>query len=323
MRNVILVVVKVAVSGVLLYFALNLVKVGTVVDRLSRIDPAWYALGLLALLAQTYFVALRWSRIAGQCGAHLPAARLFRFTMIANFFNQTLPSGVGGDAMRIWLVARETNWRVGTYSVFLDRVVGVVALALLVIVCLPWSLALVRDPVGRIALLTIGLGCLAGGVIFVGLAWERLRILQRWAPTRHLAATASVALTMLRSPGLLIRVGVLSALIHLMSAVAAWCAARSVAADLGLLNSIFLVLPVILISIVPISIAGWGVRESVMVAAFSYAGLPQDDGLIVSLLFGAELLLLGIAGGAIWILTTARAERSTVRDTAGRDQAQL
>ncbi len=66
----------------------------------------------------------------------------------------------------------------------------------------------------------------------------------------------------------------------------------------------------VLISIVPISVAGWGVREGAMVAAFAYAGLPQSDGLIISLLFGALYLVFGAAGGVVWVLSSDRADRT-------------
>lgn len=316
MRKVVLLIVKAALSAVLLYFALRTVNLGALASRLKSIAPVSVLLGLLALLVQTVLVALRWHLILAACGADLPAARMIRFTMISNFFNQTLPSSVGGDAVRIWLTGRATNWQAAAYSVLLDRAAGVVVLALLVTLCLPWSLELVRHPVGRIALLATGLGCLAAGVVFVSLSWRRLDILQRWMPTRHLAAAAAVAWQVLRAPRALVPIFVLSAAIHLMTAVAAWCAARAVGADLSLFNALILVLPVILISIVPISIAGWGVREAAMVTAFAYAGLPQADGLIVSVLFGGGLLLLGIAGGAVWILTGERAERRIVAERA-------
>jgi hypothetical protein len=320
MRRILSLAVKAAISGLLLYFALNLVNIGTVTDRLARTNPGWLALGVALLLAQVFLLALRWGGIVTACGAELPLGRLFRLSMIAIFFNQTLPSSVGGDAMRIWLASKQTNWRIGAYSVFLDRVVGVVALAAIVVICLPWSLDLVRNPVGRGALLIIGFGSLAAGVIFVALAWDKLRILQRWSLTRHLVATAGIALTILRSPRDLISIAVLSALIHLLSASAAWCAAQSVGANLSLANSLFLVLPVILISIVPISIAGWGVREGAMVAAFAYAGLSQSDGLIVSLLFGAGFLVLGLVGGLVWIFDTEDRARGTAPVLGGGAQ---
>jgi uncharacterized membrane protein YbhN (UPF0104 family) len=219
--------------------------------------------------------------------------------------------------MRIWLVAKPTNWRIATYSVFLDRVVGVTVLAGLVVVCLPWTLELVRNPVGRSALVLIGLGSIAAGLIFVSLASERLRILQRWSPTRHLADMAVIAVRILRAPRMLVPIFGLSIVIHLFTATAAWAAARSVGADLSLLYALFLVLPVMLVAIVPISIAGWGVREGAMVAAFAYAGLSQADGFIVSVLFGAGTLLLGAAGGVIWVLTGERAKPPAVPDVIG------
>ena len=129
MRKILSLLLKAAVSGLLLYFALNLVNLGTVAQRLSRIAPGWIALELLALLVQVVFQAARWQRLATQCDASLPYGSMLRFSVIAMFFNQTLPSSVGGDAMRIWLTARLSNWRAATYSVFLDRIVGVVALA--------------------------------------------------------------------------------------------------------------------------------------------------------------------------------------------------
>jgi uncharacterized membrane protein YbhN (UPF0104 family) len=317
MRKVLTFLLKAAVSGLLLYFALRFVNIGTVASRLSRIAPGWIALVLLALVVQTTLLAVRWQQLVAQCGASLPFTLLLRFSFIGLFFNQTLPSSVGGDAMRIWLTGKLTNWRTGTYSVFLDRVVGVVVLAGLVIVCLPWTLRLIHDPVGRTALMVIGLGSLGAGLVFVSLSWEGLRILQRWMPTRHLADVAKIAVRVLRAPSTLLPIIAVSILIHLLTVVAAWAAARSVGADLSLLYALFLVLPVMLVAIVPISIAGWGVREGAMVAAFAYAGLPQADGLIVSLLFGAATLVVSVIGGVIWVLGTERAKQPITPEALG------
>jgi uncharacterized protein (TIRG00374 family) len=312
MRKALSLLIKAAVSGLLLYFAIRAVNIASVTDRLSQINFRWVGIGLVVLLAQLFVLAVRWRQVVLRCGADLPLPQSVRLNLIAAFFNQTLPSSVGGDAVRMWLLAKQANWRAAAYSVFLDRVIGVVALASLVVVCLPWTLALVRDPVGRTALLLIGLGFIVAGAVFVGLAWQRLKFLQRWSLTRHLAAVATVAALILRSPRVALTIFGLSIAIHLMSATAAWCAARAVGVDMSFLYCVFLVLPVIMVTVVPISIAGWGVREGAMVAAFAYAGLPQSDGLIVSLLFGAGFLVIGIIGGLIWVLTVNRAERKAI-----------
>ena len=310
MRKAVLIVLKAALSALLLYFALDFVKVERVANRLSGISAAWCVVAVAVLLVQSILAALRWRIILQECGGDLPVARVVRFTLIANFFSQVLPSSVGGDAARIWLAGRDKNWRVAAYSVFLDRVVGVEALAILVTLCLPWSLVLVRDPIGRVALLASGLGVLAAGSIFIGLASARLHILQRWIVTRHLAAVAKLGRSILLRAQAMAPLSALSIAVHLLSALVAWCAARATGADLTFLDALILVLPVILIATVPVSIAGWGVRESAMVAAFSYAGLSAADGLLVSLLYGAGALLIGILGGLIWVASSRPAERS-------------
>jgi len=182
----------------------------------------------------------------------------------------------------------------------------------MVVICLPWTFELVRNPIGRLALLLVGPGCIGAGLVFAMLGWKRLNFLQRWMPTRHLAAAAAIGLGILTAPRALAAIFSLSFVIHFLTALAAWCAARSVGANLPLLYSLFLVLPVVLITVIPISIAGWGVRESAMIAAFAYAGLPQSDGLIVSLLFGIGFLLVGIAGGLVWVVTIDRRDRKIV-----------
>lgn len=310
MPKLISLLLKAVASGLLLYLALNWVNIEAVDRRLSHIAPGWLALGVLAMLLQMMLTAWRWQQIVAQCGAVFSFARLFRICLIGAFFNQTLPSSIGGDAMRVWLLSKQADWRIATYSVLLDRLIGVVALAAVVVICLPWSLRLVTDPAGRAVLLVIGFGSICAGIVFLALGCKRLCFLQHWVPTRHLAATAAIAMDILRAPRRLATISAVSILSHLATVLAYWCAGRAVGADLSLLNSLFLVLPVALVSIVPISIAGWGVREGAMVAAFAYAGLPQSDGLLVSLLFGGMSLVLGVAGGLVWVGNGERYGRS-------------
>jgi hypothetical protein len=68
-----------------------------------------------------------------------------------------------------------------------------------------------------------------------------------------------------------------------------------------------LVPPVILITMLPISIAGWGVREATMGLAFGYAGLMTNEGVNISLLLGAVSFTVGIVGGLVWILSPEKA----------------
>ena len=300
MRQLVLIAVKLTVSVALLYFAVSRMNFSTIGGRLSNLEPGWILAAIAIALTQIGVGAFRWQRIVLVCGAALPPLQAFRFYLIAAFFNQVLPSTVGGDAARIWLLAGAgAGWWKATYSVLLDRFVGLLTLATLVTAGLYWSFALIENPVGRLVLLVIGLGSLAGGVAFLALGMWRL--LEQWSLTRRLAEMAVLARQILfsRRTGLLIVVS--SLLIHLLTVLIAWSLAQAVAANFGFLQAFLLVLPVILIATIPISIAGWGVRESALVLAFSYAGLPESDGLIISVLLGGVLFVTGIVGGVVWL----------------------
>jgi len=300
MRQWALFALKFAVSAALLYFATRRIQIDTIGERLNQLAPGWLILAIAIGLLQTAIGAVRWQRIANLCGAAMPQPQAIRFGMIAAFFNQVLPSTVGGDAARIVLAARAGNgWRKATYSVLLDRFIGVLALATIVTAGLYWSFGLISDPIGRLVLLAVGLGSLAAAGAFLALG--NLPLLQRWRVTRRLAELTVLARRILLSRTSAPAVLFLSLLIHLMTAAMAWAAAHAVAAQLSYLDALLLVLPVMLIVTVPISIAGWGVRETALVLAFLYAGLPESDGLLVSVLIGGTMFAVGIIGGLVWL----------------------
>jgi uncharacterized membrane protein YbhN (UPF0104 family) len=66
-----------------------------------------------------------------------------------------------------------------------------------------------------------------------------------------------------------------------------------------------------LITMLPISMAGWGVREATMIVAFGYSGLPQADGLMVSLLFGFAYFIVGAIGGTVWVGSAEKRARQS------------
>jgi hypothetical protein len=303
MRRPLLLLLKAAVSILLLYLSLRSVNLTVLGERLSRIEAEWVAAALALMAAQVVFMAVRWRTIVAQCGAHLPLTAALRISFIASFFNQVLPSTVGGDAARVWMLARRGGgWAKATYSVLIDRIAGVFVLALLVIGSLPWTLTLVRDPIARTVLLLIGGCAIAGAIVFMAIGVLRSRRLDRWMLTRHLVEISRAAWRVCRSGQALASVAAASFAIHVMTISAAWCLVQSIDATASFAYLLFLIPPVLLITTIPVSIAGWGLREGSMIVAFGYAGLAASDGLIVSVLIGLAMFAIGGLGGIIWIV---------------------
>jgi uncharacterized membrane protein YbhN (UPF0104 family) len=204
--------------------------------------------------------------------------------------------------MRIWLFARKgAGWASATYSVLIDRIAGVFVLALIVVACLPVTFSLIHDPMARAVLLVIGFGVIAGTLVFVLLGQRFRQWFDRWMLTRHLAAASRITAALCGSRRNAVIVFACSVAIHLITAAAAWCCAKAIDSPVSFAQILFLMPPVLLIATLPLSIAGWGVRESSFMFAFAYAGLVQGDGLVISILFGAACFIVGLAGGVVWL----------------------
>ena len=300
MRRILLSTMKILISAALLYLALRKVNLSELAVTHQYCEPGLDRLAIAVTFLQIFVGVLRWREISAECGAPLDTRQAMRFNLIGTFFNQTLPSSIGGDAVRLWLVARGgAGWRAATYSIFVDRAIGLIALAIIIVASLPWSYRLISDPHGRSALLLVDFAALAGGVGFLVLGRLPWPWLKRWWGTHHLHACSVIANRVIFSREHGPKIAVLSLLVHVLAVVIAWCVVRSIAAPVVFSQIFQLVPPVMLITMLPISIAGWGVREATMGLAFGYAGLMTNEGVNVSLLFGAVSFIVGAFGGLV------------------------
>jgi glycosyltransferase 2 family protein len=311
MRRILLSTIKILISGALLYLALSKVNLFELASRINVTSLGWIVLAIAATLLQILVGVLRWREVSDECGAPLPMGQALRFNLIGTFFNQTLPSSIGGDAVRLWLVARGAGWRAATYSIFVDRAIGLIALAIIIVASLPWSYQLIGDPKGRAALALVDFAALGAGLGFLVLGALPWPWLKRWWATHHLHACAVIADRVIFSRDRGPKVAALSLFVHVLTVVIAWCVVQSIAAPVSFGETFQLIPPVMLITMLPISIAGWGVREATMGLAFSYAGLMTNEGVNVSLLFGAVSFVVGAFGGLVWIFSAEKAAQGS------------
>lgn len=312
MRRILLSAIKILVSAALLYLALRKVNFVDLAARIDLTSAVWLALAVALTFLQIFIGVLRWRIVSAECGAPLPLRQAMRYNVIGTFFNQTLPSSIGGDAVRLWLVARNgAGWRAATYSIFVDRAVGLIALAVIIVASLPWSFHLISDPYGRSALMLIDFAALAGGAGFLVLGMLPWPWLKHWWATHHIHACAVIANRVIFSRRNEPAIAILSFLVHFLAVLIAWCVVQSIAAPVGFDQTFLLIPPVMLVTMLPISIAGWGVREATMGLAFGYAGLVTNEGVNISLLYGAVSFIVGAFGGLVWILSAEKAAKDT------------
>lgn len=303
-------VVKGALSLGLLAWIVSTVDLRGVAAHLNRLDLL-AAGGALALLgAQAWLAALRWHLVCRAFGPIAPVTSMLRFSLIAQFFSQALPSTVGGDVIRTWLYHRYgATVRAALLSTVGDRIVGLTALLLIIIVGMTLDTWHTLDGSTRASV--IGLTAAAAlSVAGVCLAARPARLLDlnRWT---RLGRDLSRGLrTLLATRTYLASLGTSSVAIHLLSVGSLWVLGNGLHLEVeGVV--LFVAVPVaIFATMIPVSIAGWGVREGVMVAILGAFGVSREGAFAMSLLFGVALAVVSLPGAVLWLSGATKAERA-------------
>ncbi len=294
---------KFAVTGLLLYIVLRNVALGEVTARLAEMSvlPMLGAVALIGLQA-VVVVTWRWESILAVIDETVARWRLTGVVVISLFFNQVLPSTVGGDGIRMWLLRRLGRpLGIAVRSVIIDRILGLLGLLLLslagaviLLVQQPGSL-----PVWGAAAVSLG------GIAAIAGAPLLLRV-GAWIPAdslrRHLATIAQEVEALHGDSTMLIRLIAISVLGHIFISLAIWCLALGIGVRLPLVQTLAVLPAVLLAAALPISVAGWGVREGGMVLGLGLLGVTTSDAALVSVFYGLLQLAFGISGGLLWLL---------------------
>lgn len=301
---------KVAVSLLLIAVLLHGADVPGLITRFHGINPWFLLLAALVMFLLAFAHAARWAAIIRANGGRMRFATSLKLVFEGYFFSQALPSSIGGDAMRIWQ-AHRSGLSLGTAlnTVVLDRLIALAALLIMTAVALPWLTDLVVDPALRWAIVLVLVGG-AGGFAAL-LVLNRLpEFVFRWKVVRaalQLSEAARKTLLNASSGSLTL---VLSVGVHVGVALVVFILAGALDVRVGLAHCIILVPLVMLVTLLPISIAGWGVREGAMVVALGLIQVSRSDALAVSVLFGATLLVTSLPGGVLWWRTNHPASAS-------------
>jgi len=308
--------VKLCLTAVLIALIAAKVDLGAAVDRARQL-PYWA--GAAALTLATVQVALnawRWRLVAAAEGGQLPVATTLRSVFQGLFFNQALPSVVGGDALRVVHAIRAgLDPGHAVRSVVLDRLAGMGALVLMAAISQPIFLARVDNVAARGATL----GVVVLGVVGLAAILALAALPMGWRRFRLVAAIITLSRSAQRicaRPALLVPVIGLSLAGHVLFLFGVICLAEGLDLGIGVADC-FAVVPVaLLLAMAPVSIAGWGVREGVMVAGLGLMGVGADGALALSVLMGLVVLATSLPGGVAWLADTLRRREAALSGPA-------
>jgi uncharacterized protein (TIRG00374 family) len=307
LKDTVLMALKIGVSLALLGYLLVTADLEALLERIRTGDVLLLVGAVLLYCGMTVLSMWRWRVLIAAQGYPAPLLHLSASYLVASFFNNFLPSNIGGDLIRVTDSSRLTGSKTTSLVIIaVDRILGFGALYALAATAYLVGGPAVRHLAGaRVVLL--GLGGLFAALSYVyfrpGTARTllvRLR-LDRFPWVQQTFDVVQAAVRVYRQDfGAVLRAFGASVALQTLFIYYYYAVARSLRIPLPL-SACFLMVPLCtLVQTVPISFNGWGIRESVFILYFSQIGLPRDSALAFSLVGAGLMLLLSLSGAVVW-----------------------
>jgi uncharacterized protein (TIRG00374 family) len=300
--------VRLGVSAALLYLVLRSIDLSAFRERVASMNPAWLALALLVYAAQQMIGVWRWDRLLRAQHIEVERKKLAESIWVSMFFNNFLPSNIGGDVVRITDTAREAGSKtLATTVVLVDRAIGLTALLVVAAVgaFVLW-LAGIYVPGSRWLWLSCIVLVLAAIFViampdFVGHLLAPLRALNKPWVTERAQRLEEAVMRFGKARGVV--AGAFGAAIVVQLAIVAFylLTAKGLSVPLPTLLGAVLIPLSLAVQMAPISINGFGVREAVFAFFFGRFGLPPDAAVALSLVSTGMVMGLSLVGGLLFV----------------------
>jgi uncharacterized protein (TIRG00374 family) len=300
------VVLTLLVTALCAAYVLWKIDVGRTLELLVDVHLGYLAAAIAVMVVTTWPMALRWQLLLDAKGIHDRLNWLTRAYFVSYAFSQVLPTGIGGDASRIYETARRHPGNTGTIagSVILERALGGAATLLLAAVGL--TLAIGEYDIGPY--LWIEIAAVAALVLGAVLAFSRrVRSLLAWLGPpltrarleRPLRAVYEGIHGFRDHAGVMVAVVAVSLGLQVARIGAIWMTGKAVGVDLSFWPYLVLGPLLFLVMLAPFTINGLAVREAFFISFLSRLDVDADAAAATGFLFFAVTLALALPGVVI------------------------
>lgn len=290
---------RVVVSLGLIAFMLSRLDLANMLGFIKRADVLFVFLTLAAVFIDRALMITRWIQLVEALDVHVARWRMVKIFFLSTFFGSFLPSGVGGEAVRAVSFSRLTERGVESVaSVVMDRLLGLLSMLLTGLLSLSFFYSVYPHPV-LLALVVAGSIGLASGLALALSRRVHAKILasgqENWwakaarAMGRYRARLLTLGLVLLLSVG-----------VQLLRVLQAYLLSEAMGLGTPAIYFLCFIPPILIVTMLPISIGGWGTTNVAYVALFSRVGMDPDGAFVLSVLILALGIIGNLPGGLIY-----------------------
>jgi len=323
-KKAILLVTRIVISASLIVFLIKtqIKAFSDIIEILKSSNKVLLLLSLSTHTLGTYITAVRWKALLNTQEVKLSTATLSATVLIGSFFNNFLPTSIGGDVFRTYDVSKKAKIPLSTSAsvILVERFSGVVSAATYAVIALFLGFTAIGHRSVIIPIVIFFVVTVILAFLIINPSLFRLgKISGKFKFIRKLKEKLSNVYNTLASfkkyKVVLIEVMIFSFLLQFTVILNWYLAAMALGINLTLTSFIFIVPVVAVIAMIPISIGGIGLRENSLAFIMVAMGVNNEKAALCSLIILFMLIIMGGVGGIIYIIRPYFESRSKKNDT--------
>lgn len=298
---------KILVCVVLMVIILSKVDLHEVLKLVTSVTWAPLALAFLTGIGDRFLVTWRWQILIHSHHHKISYRQTLGVMFVSGFLGSFLPSGVGIDAVRIWLMNRYgVSMSETVATTLVDRMAGLFALLLLTLGALIYlAFTFIEIPIIIICVTVFCLIIFVVMALSVRLGWLRhwlARYSERWKFLKKLETCAQALHVQGQNINILCKVLLLSFAVQGTRILNFYLLGMAIGTSIHIGWFCLLMPPIILITFIPISIGGLGTREAAFIYFFSLVGMQTAEAFTISILSHVMVVVSGALTGGYFFM---------------------
>ena len=322
-KKLILLLVRIIISVSLIVFLVKtqFKDIRSALEIIKSVNKPLLILSLSTHIFGIWITAVRWNTLLGTQKVKLGTTTLTLTVLIGFFFNNFLPTSIGGDVFRTYDAAKKANIPIETSAsiIIVERFSGIISASTYAIIALFLGFTAIGNQSFIIPVIIFFIICiiiaffiLNPSMLRLNKLIDRIKFLKK--VKEKLANIYFTFLSFKKFKWVLVRVLIYSFLLQFAVILNYFLAAKSLGINLNLTAFIFIVPVVTIIAMVPISIGGIGIRENTLVFIMTAIGVGSEQAALCALLIFLMLIFIGIIGGIIYSIRPHYIKHSTTKN---------
>lgn len=299
------IIIKIAISLCLIAFLISRADWHLIIDKLKAVNSLLIGFIVFMAMVSVALSSLKWKILLSINGIHMEFLRLVRYYFISMFFNNFLPTRIGGDVYRVYKTYNNPKSKTGAIvAVVTERLTGVFAITLMGTIAGLISYAHDNQEVSGITAL-IGAICVLTSIIAVLLIYYG-KLGAYLQSKKMVPEKVKLAINNLREytqkPFHTVMAFVVSFVFHIAMVVKFAVLFYGISEECGVIAIAVVLLVSNVISMIPLSLNGIGLLEGSFIVAIQTFGVSYDSALTVMLINRSVIMLVSLVGAIFYLL---------------------